>query len=277
MSNRGSVLVTGASSGIGQATAARLVREGFSVVAGVRKHEDGERLRSEVSDELMPVRLDVTDAESIETANHELERLCNDRLVGLVNNAGIGLFEPLEYLPLDDLRRIFDVNVLGQIALTQACLPLLRTGAGRVVNIASVGDRIGFPFGGALNASKSAFAAASEALRMELRPWGIHVVIIEPTSINTPVVDKALGDPDGLLRRMAPGAEHYYGRLFRTFVARLVASERDGSSPDVVAGAVVRALSDRRPRRRYPVGKDASLLINLPRVIPDWLLDPLRM
>jgi NAD(P)-dependent dehydrogenase (short-subunit alcohol dehydrogenase family) len=225
----------------------------------------------------VPVRLDVTDRESVASAAHEVRRLCDGRLVGLVNNAGIGLFGPLEFLAFDDLQRIFDVNVLGQIAVTQAFLPMLRMGAGRVVNIASVGDRIAFPFGGALNASKSALAAVSESLRMELRPWGIHVVIVEPASINTPAVDKTLGNPDGVLRRMAPQAEHYYGQLFRKFVARAAASERNGSSPDVVADAVVRALSDRRPRRRYPVGKDAHVLVNLPRLIPDWLLDPLRM
>jgi NAD(P)-dependent dehydrogenase (short-subunit alcohol dehydrogenase family) len=174
---RGNVLVTGTSTGIGHATAVRLVREGFSVFAGVRNLEDGERLRRYVSGDLVPVRLDVTDVESIRSAAHEVEGRSDGRLAGLVNNAGIGLFGPLEYLPLEDLRRIFDVNVLGQIAVTQACLPLLRAGAGRVVNIGSVGDRIAFPFGGALNASKSALAALSEALRMELRPWGIHVVI----------------------------------------------------------------------------------------------------
>ena len=273
------VLVTGTSSGIGLATARRLVQEGFAVFAGVRKTEDGERLRQELGSDLVPIQLDVTKPDSIARACEEVTERLRDggSLVGLVNNAGIGLSGPLEYLPLTDVQRMFEVDVVGQIAVTQAFLPLLRASRGRIVNIGSVGDRIAIPFGGVLTACKSAFAALSESWRMELRPWGIHVVIIEPGSINTPAIDKTLGDPDGALRRMGPDAERQYGRFFRNFTSRAVAREQHGSSPDVVAAAVLRALRDRHPKRRYPVGKDAKMLINLPRIVPDWLLDPLRM
>ena len=145
------------------------------------------------------------------------------------------------------------------------------------MNICSVGDRIAIPFGGILNATKSAFATISESLRMELRPWGLHVVIIEPGSIYTPAVEKTLGDPDGMLRGMAADAERYYGPLFRNFTERAVARERDGSPPDVVAGAVLHALRDPRPKRRYIVGKNANVLALLPRLVPARLLDRLRM
>lgn len=273
------VVVTGASSGIGLATTRLLVREGFAVFAGVRKAEDGERLKHEIGSEVVPVQLDVTQLDSISRARDEVTERLGDggSLAGLVNNAGIGLSGPLEHLSLTDVRRMFEVDVVGQIAVTQAFLPLLRAARGRIVNIGSVGDRISIPFGGVLSACKSALASLSESWRMELRPWGIHVVIIEPGSINTPAADKTLGDPEGALRRMGPDAERQYGQMFRNFTERAIARERHGSPPEVVAAAVLRALRDRHPRRRYPVGKDARLLTNLPRLIPDWLLDPLRM
>jgi NAD(P)-dependent dehydrogenase (short-subunit alcohol dehydrogenase family) len=274
------VVVTGTSSGIGRACALRLTHEGFTVFASVRKPSDATALRAEAGERLLPLQLDVTDHTSVAAAAREAAEQMRTRgevLAGLVNNAGIGLFGPLEYLPLEDIRRILEVNVLGQIAVTQAFLPLLRTGHGRIVNIGSVGDRIAIPFGGALNGTKSAFASMSDTLRMELRPWGIHVVIIEPGSIATAAVDKTLGDPEAMLRRMGLEAERHYGRQFRRFVARTVARERRGSPPEVVADAVLRALRDRRPRRRYPVGKDAALLVMLPRLVPDRLLDRLRL
>ena len=278
MRERPGVVVTGASSGIGRATALRLAREGFTVFAGVRKPEDGEALQRESPDSIVSLHLDVTDGGSMASAAAETKaRLGGKGLFGLVNNAGIGLAGPLEYLPLEDLRRIVDIDVVGQIAVTQAFLPQLRAGHGRVVNIGSVGDRIAVPFFGALNGSKSALASMSETLRLELRPWGIHVILIEPASISTPAVDKTLGHADDVLRRMPPEAERYYGQLFRDFVARAITRERQGSSPDVVAGAVSRALRDARPRRRYPVGKDALFIVALSRLVPDWLLDPLRM
>ena len=180
-------------------------------------------------------------------------------------------------MPLDEVKRSFDVNVVGQIAVTQAFLPLLRETRGRIVNICSVGDHIAIPFGGALNGSKCALAMMSESLRMELRPWGMHVVIIEPGAIATPAVDKTLGDPDGMLRRMAPDAERLYGELFRRFTARAGARERDGSPPEVVAHAVLRALRDSSPRRRYLIGKGARTLATLPRIMPAAMLDRVRM
>lgn len=274
------VLVTGTSSGIGRACALLLARSGFTVFAGVRKSSDAEALRTEAGDRIVPLQLDVTDHASVraaaQSASDEL-RARGASLYALVNNAGIGVSAPLEFQPLDDIQRIFDINVVGQIAVTQAFLPLLREGRGRIVNICSVGDRLAIPFGGALNASKSAFAMMSESLRMELRPWGMHVIIVDPASISTPAIDKTLGDPDGMLKRMSPDAEPLYGDLFREFTARAAKREHDGSPPEEVAETVLRALRKARPRRRYLVGKGARVLAALPRVLPDALLDPLRM
>ncbi|MBA2683326.1 MAG: SDR family oxidoreductase [Gemmatimonadaceae bacterium] len=274
------VVVTGTSSGIGRASALLLARSGYTVFAGVRKISDADALRNEAGDRLIPLQLDVTDHESVRAAAHtatDALRVRGEVLYALVNNAGIGVSGPLEFQPLEDIQRVFEINVVGQIAVTQAFLPLLREARGRIVNICSIGDRIAIPFGGALNGSKSAFAMMSESLRMELRPWGIHVVIIDPGAITTPAVDKTLGDPDGMLKKMAPDAERLYGDLFRGFITRAAKREHDGSPPEVVAETVLSALREANPRRRYLVGKGARVLATLPRILPDALLDPLRM
>ena len=274
------IIVTGTSSGIGRACALLLVRNGFTVFAGIRKPAEGESLRKEAGDRLIPLQIDVTDHERVATAARVTASTLRERglsLFALVNNAGIGVSAPLEFQPLEDIRRSFEVNVLGQIAVTQAFLPLLRETRGRIVNICSVGDRIAIPFGATLNGSKSAFAMMSESLRLELRPWGMYVVIIDPGAITTPAVDKTLGDPDGMLRRMSPDAERLYGKFFRGFIERAGERERNGSPPDVVAEAVLSALSDAHPHRRYVVGKGARTLATLPRVLPAALLDRVRM
>lgn len=274
------VVVTGASTGIGRACALLLAREGYLVFASVRKPADGDALKQEASERLIPILLDVADRESVAAAARTTAELLETHgaiLHGLVNNAGIGLTGPIEFQALDDARHVFEVNVLGQITTTQAFMPLLRSHRGRIVNICSIGDRIAIPFGGVLNGSKAAFAMISESLRLELRPWGMHVVIIEPASISTPAVAKTLGDPDGLLRRMSPDADRLYGNFFRGFTERAGARERDGSPPEVVAATVLRALRDDSPRRRYLVGKSSTILSLLPRILPDALLDKLRM
>ena len=274
------VVVTGTSSGIGRACALRLARAGFTVFASVRRPADADALREEAGERLLPLQLDVTDRASIAAAARlatEKLRARGESLYGLVNNAGIGLSAPLEFVPLDELQRIFDINVIGQIAVTQAFMPLLRESRGRIVNICSVGDHIAIPFGGALNGSKVAFAMMSESMRMELRPWGMHVVIIEPGAIYTPAVEKTLGDPEGMLKRMGAAAERLYGASFRTFTERAAKRERDGSSPEVVANTVLHALRDASPHRRYLVGKGARTLATLPRIMPAAMLDRLRM
>ena len=270
------VLITGASSGIGHACAMRLSQEGFVVFAGVRKPRDGERLRTESGGKVLPVDIDVTDDATIRAAADEVRgRVGNAGLDGLVNNAGIGVTGPVEYLRPETLRHQFDVNVFGQIAVTQAMLPLVRRARGRIVNMGSVGSHISIPFGGALGASKSAFRSLNDALRMELHPFGIHVSMIEPASINTPAVDKTL-DADAAVAALPPEGAERYGAMMREFIQRAVERERHGSPPEVVAEAVFHALTDKRPRARYPVGKDVTLLMAMPWLLPDGLLDRIR-
>jgi NAD(P)-dependent dehydrogenase (short-subunit alcohol dehydrogenase family) len=274
---RKAVVVTGASSGIGRATAVELTRAGFYVFAGVRKPEDGHRLRAECGDQLVPLTMDVTDAAAIAAAVATVTELLGDGgLDGLVNNAGVGLTVPVEYVALDDLRREFEVNVFGQIAVTQAFLPLLRKARGRIVNTGSVGSHITMPFGSLICATKAAFSSLSDALRLELHPFGIHVAMVEPGSINTPAVEKTLGDVEDVIRKLPVEGAARYGRMLREFTRRAYERERHGSPPEVVAHAIHHALTAKRPRTRYPVGESAWMLVTIPRLLSDRLLDRIR-
>ena len=271
------VFITGASSGIGKACAIRLAREGFSVFAGVRRPESIEPLTSEAPGQIEGIVLDVTKPDQISDAARAVgDRIGERGLYGLINNAGFGDPGPLEYLPLEDIRRQFEVNVFGPIAVTQAFLPLLRRAAGRIVNMGSVGDRITIPFGGALCGCKSALASMTEALRLELRPWGIRVCLIEPGSISTPAVDKTASEGQKLLRSLPPEGARQYGSTFRAFLDLAMRHAKEGSPPEVVASAIVEALTVKEPKSRYPVGKDAKLLTHIAR-LPDSWLDRLRL
>jgi NAD(P)-dependent dehydrogenase (short-subunit alcohol dehydrogenase family) len=275
---KGTVLVTGASSGIGRASALLLVENGFMVFAAVRKASDGEQLQRDAGPGLHPVIMDVTDGGSIQAAVARVsEILAGSNLDGLVNVAGIGLAAPLEFVTQDDLRRMFDVNVFGQLAVTQAFLPLLHRSRGRIVNMSSVGAHIAIPFGGVLNACKAAFGTLSDTLRMELRPFGIRVSTIEPAAIRTPAVEKTLGHVDETIDKLPPEGARRYGAMMRAFNRRALPRELHGSPPEVVARVVLHALSSPRPRIRYVVGKLSRPMTLLPRLLPDSVLDDLRM
>jgi NAD(P)-dependent dehydrogenase (short-subunit alcohol dehydrogenase family) len=272
------VVVTGASSGIGRACVLRLIQSGWRVFATVRKAEDGDKLRSEVGADLTPAIMDVTDRATIIAAAEQVSSQLQGRgLNGLVNVAGIGVVRPVEYVTPRDLQEIFDVNVFGQIAVTQALLPLLRKARGRIVNISSVGAHIAIPFGGLLNASKSAFGSFSDALRLELRPFGVRVCTVEPGAIKTPAVEKTLGNVEAVVSNLPASGAAQYGEMLKRFAGRAYAREMNGSPPDVVARAVHHALTAHRPRIRYRVGKHANLLVTLPRILPDWLLDAILL
>ena len=275
---RGAVVITGASSGIGRATALALAAAGHRVFAGVRRTVDGKSLRASAGGELTPVIIDVTDPTTIENAAREVTAAVgSDGITGLIDNAGIGTLWPIEVMPLAELRHVYEVNVFGQIAVIQAFLPLLRLGVGRIINIGSIGDRLMLPFAGPLNSSKQAFAAITEALRLELRSSGIRVVLIEPAFIHTEAVDKVAADADRVLDALEGGAGARYVVPYRTMTRRGLALERNGSSADVVAQTVLRALSTRRPRSRYLAGKGARRLAFFARWMPDPLFDPLRL
>jgi NAD(P)-dependent dehydrogenase (short-subunit alcohol dehydrogenase family) len=274
---RSHVVVTGASSGIGRATALHLAAAGHHVYAGVRRPADAPAPPTANSGEITPLLLDVTDPAQIRAAAATVAgHTGNAGLKGLVNNAGIGVFGPLEILPIQQFRRQLEVNVTGQLAVTQALLPLLRRARGRIVLIGSIGTRFTPPFTGPISASKSAIATMAEALRQELAPWDIHVVLIEPASIHTEAVDKLDRDAERLLSESDPGARTLYEDAFRRFVRIGLARERNGSPPQVVAQAVARALTIRRPHSRYLVGKDSRRMAVVAAALPTPVLDTLR-
>lgn len=263
------VLVTGASSGIGLATARTLSAAGFRVFAGVR------RLPPK-TESFLPVLLDVTDTNSIQSAATEIEtKLQGEPLHGLVNNAGIGDLRPLECTPLEHFRGVFDVNVFGVVAVTQAFLPLLRRGPGRIVNIGSIGGLFGLPFAASLCASKHAVEAVSDALRMELWNSGIRVILIEPASINSGAAEKFAAATEKVIAELPPSGATRYGTMLRHASDVMKASETQGSPPEVVAQAVQEALESDDPPPRRVVGKNGSLLSFVARFLPTRLRDQL--
>jgi NAD(P)-dependent dehydrogenase (short-subunit alcohol dehydrogenase family) len=270
------VLVTGASTGIGENCALELARMGFEVFAGVRRSEDGEAIRARAEGTLQPVILDVTRSETIEAARARIEEHTGDRgMVGIVNNAGIVVASPMEFVPLDELRRQLEVNVVGQVAVTQAFLPLLRRSHGRVVNIGSIGGRMAVPFTGCYAISKFAMEAFSDVLRMELKPWGLHVALIEPGAVKTPIWSKSR-DRGVALRDAMPGpAGELYGPQFDQLLKVVAVMEKRGVEPGEVTRAVVHALTSPKPKTRYVVGREAKAQAVIRRVLPDRAIDNL--
>jgi NAD(P)-dependent dehydrogenase (short-subunit alcohol dehydrogenase family) len=269
-----SVVITGASTGIGEACALHLDRLGMRVFAGVRNDADGEALRAKASGRLVPLRLDVTIADDIAAAARMVdEQLAGGGLAGLVNNAGISVAAPLEFVPLDDFRRQLEVNVTGVVAVTQAFLPALRRGNGRIATIGSISGKLATPFLGPYSASKFALEALTDALRMELRPWRIRVALIEPGSIATPIWEKGLSAADELQARMPARAMELYGEAVDALRKTARKTGARGIPPDRVASAVAHALLARRPKTRYVVGTDARLQALFAGVAPDGVLD----
>ena len=264
------VVITGASTGIGAACAKRLDEMGMRVFAGVRRAEDGETLRASASARLTPLLLDVTNDQAIAAAAETVRSAVGEAgLWGLVNNAGIAVPGPMEYLPPAELRHQLDVNVVAQIAVTQAFLPLIRMARGRIVNMGSISGRLATPFVGAYSASKFALEALTDVLRIELRPWGIAVVIVEPGGIATPIWDRSIARSDHLLADMPPQMERYYGRVVPVIRRSAQRTGQRGTPPAAVADVVLRALTVPRPKTRYPVGERANLITRIVARLPD--------
>jgi NAD(P)-dependent dehydrogenase (short-subunit alcohol dehydrogenase family) len=255
-------LVTGASSGIGRATAIRLAAIGYHVHATVRQSSDANDLRAEGLHYLTPVLLDITQVDQIKSAAARLARHTSGLDV-LVNNAGTAVATPLETVPLETLRRQFELNVGAQIAVTQAVLPLIRVRAGAIVMIGSVAGRVALPFAGPQTAAKHAIRSISDALRRELSPWGIKVILIEPASIRTDAIDKLEHQSAMTLADYTPEQFALYGGRFRLMTANAVRLGQDGSPPSVVADTVVKALRAKHPRAHYLTGRYARVLAHI--------------
>jgi NAD(P)-dependent dehydrogenase (short-subunit alcohol dehydrogenase family) len=271
MAAPGTVVITGASTGIGRASALRLARAGFDVLAGVRREEDGAALRAE-DGRIEPVLVDVTDGGQVAAL---AQRVGGAPLAGLVNNAGIAVAGPLEGVPLDEIRRQYEVNVFGLLAVTQALLEPIRTGRGRIVNVGSIGGRINTPFVGPYSSSKAAVRSLSASLRRELRPWGIQVALVEPGALDTPIWRKGEEGAQATIAALPERVRTLYARPLEALVAATRQIAASAASPDDAAQAIEHALTAERPRTLYTVGRQARVQGALHDVLPARAFDAL--
>ena len=272
--NPPAILITGASTGIGEACALELDRQGFRVFAAVRSETAAERLQESSSQRLKPVIFDVTDAPSIAAATEVVRDTVGEAgLAGLVNNAGIAVVGPLELLPVYALRYQFEVNVIGQIAVTQAMIPLLRTAKGRIVNVSSINGAIAPPYFGPYASSKFAIEALSDALRGELRRWGIRVSVVAPGPVKTPIWGKTRSTTDQLSESVSPQSLELY-KTHIDVVDRLPNKVLEGAMPmQRVVDAIVHALTAQRPKIRYYITWRTRLTFRAFRMVPDVIRD----
>ncbi|TNF35466.1 MAG: SDR family oxidoreductase [Gammaproteobacteria bacterium] len=275
MTQSRSVLVSGASTGIGRATALYLARqEGFQVFAGVRTARDAELFKQENVSNLTPVMLDVTDEQSIRRIAQRINKLTDGKgLYALVNNAGVSLSSPQELVTMQHIRAQFDVNVFGLMQLTAACLPMIRANQGRIVNVSSGAGRMATPLMGTYSASKFAVEGLSDALRVELRPWKIPVVVIEPGFVQSDIHGKNDADMEGLLANMPKDAPAEYRSMLEAFLGMNRKLIPKATAAEVVAQTIGMALTIDCPATRYAVGADAKLMKLLYRILPDRIKD----
>ena len=271
----GSILITGASSGIGRATALMLDRNGFRVFATVRRQEDGDSLKKDSSGRIIPVMADLSDEASIKNAFTFISSSVGERgLRGLVNNAGVNLEGPLEFFALGSIRKGLEVNLVGPIILIQTFLPLLRKcSSPRIVNVGSIGGVQSPPFVSPYAASKGGLHAFTVSLRRELLPFGIHVSLVIPGNIRTPIWDKITERVKRFSDDYTAEAVTLYGGAFSAFQKTTEQMAAKGIPPERVARAVVHALAKKRPKTRYIVGLDAKLQSFAARWVPDRIQD----
>lgn len=273
-----SVLITGCSSGVGRAAALHFAELGYRVYAGVRMQSDAhELLVASEYGTIVPVILDVlVPSQRAEVANQLNSELADTGLDVLINNAGVAKFSPLEFTSEADLRRVFDVNTMGPILLTQALMPLLRQAKGRIVLVGSIGGRISFSFNGPYSISKFALAAYAETLRRELEGSGIHVSLLEPGSIATPMIDKVELETETAIGELPQQGRLIYEQRLRQYLATLPISKKYATTPDQIAVFMARVATARNPKSRYAVTPDARSLFFLQWILPvswfDWII-----
>ncbi|MFQ6045899.1 MAG: SDR family oxidoreductase [Gemmatimonadales bacterium] len=267
------VLITGTSTGIGAATVRFLDQRGYRVFAGVRREEDAARLRDSSSERVTPVFLDVTDRSMVTAAAELVERAAPHGLAGLVNNAAVSVPGPIEGIPLDEFRAQLEVNLVGVLAVTQALLPSIRRAGGRIVNVSSINGRVVTPFGTPYGTSKFGLEALSDGLRVELRRWKIHVSVIQPGAIDTPIWTTSLARAKGIAASLPPEVQELYRGIIAKIEGRAAAPPPHALAPERVARVIYRALTARRPKTRYLVGWDARLAAVMKALLPDRAMD----
>lgn len=263
-------IVTGASTGIGAATARELARRGFHVLAGVRRDQDGDAIRGAG---IEPLILDITNPDHIQALVAQVSDDPQGRAVrALVNNAAVQANVPIEAFAIDEWRRMFEVNLFGQVAMVQALLPALIRSKGRVVNISSVGGKVAMATYGPYAATKFALEAVSDSLRRELTPVGVGVVVIEPGAVRTEMLGRAIATAGELVSAMTPEQSERYGALVHAVNAQAVSSTKSGLPAEAAAKVIAKAVTARKPRTRYTVGREAAMIRWLP-FLPDRTLD----
>lgn len=267
------VLITGCSSGIGRATALLLAENGFRVLAGVRSAEQVELLSSLSLSGLEPILLDVTNEDNVRSVVEYAEQTCPQGLYGLVNNAGMGLPAAVELSTIDEVRQLLEVNTVGPLRMIQGCLPLLRAGRGRVINMSSMNGTLAMPMVGAYSASKFALEALSDTLRVELRPWRIPVVIIRPGQVRTSIFSKMRDDLNARSPDIPDVLKEGYDIMYARAGEFNERGAQSSTSPETVARVVRRALKAKRPRTHYLVGIDAQGMQLAKSLVPRRLLD----
>ncbi len=267
------VLITGCSSGIGKATARLLARRGFRVIAGVRCMEHAEELADAVLPNLEPVLLDVTCDKNVKQIIRPIVESASQGLYAVVNNAGVGLPAAVELSTLEEVRNLFEVNTIAPLRIIQDCLPLLRQGKGRIVNISSMNGTMALPMVGAYSASKFALEALSDTLRVELRPWQIPVSLIRPGQVRTSIFDKARIAIDQRRDEIPVELRDGYNEMYSRAAKFNERGAKSHTSPEKVAGVVLRALTVKRPRARYHVGIDAHGMKLVNSVMPQRMID----
>ena len=263
-------VITGASTGIGAATARELARRGFHVLAGVRRDRDADAIRAPG---IEPLIIDITNPDHIQAlATRVYEDPQGRALRALVNNAGIGVNVPVEAFAIDEWRRLFEVNLFGHVVVTQALLPALIVSKGRVVNISSVAGKIAMATYGPYAGTKFALEAVSDSLRRELAPTGVQVVVVEPGAVRTEMPGRAIATANELAATMTPEQNERYGALLHAINAQTAAHTALCLPADAAAKVIAKAVTARKPRTRYTVGRDAAM-IGLVRCLPDRTLD----
>jgi NAD(P)-dependent dehydrogenase (short-subunit alcohol dehydrogenase family) len=271
---RKSIVITGASSGIGKASAHYLAGKGFRVFAGVRKTADAESLLREYSGVVEPIILDVTDENSRCLALEKVGAEVGDAgLYGLVNNAGVSFSCPLEFVDQAHLEHQINTNFIGPVLTTRAFLPLIRKARGRVINVSSGAGQLAIPLMGTYSASKFALEGMSDALRVELRQWGIHVSVIVPGATATPILEKNTSDFRGLKETLPSEAWELYGEAIETYSQNFANMNKRAEPADVVARTIEKALNDRKPKSRYPAGRDSKTYAAIKRFLTDRMKD----
>ena len=273
-SDRGAVVVTGASSGIGREAALYLDGRGHRVFAGVRKEKDADALGRAGSERLTPLMIDVTDESSVEAARDQVsEAVGNAGIVGLVNNAGVANAGPLEFLPVAEFEKVIAVNLTGQYSVTQRFLPLVRRGEGTICFITSIGGKVASPFFTAYSASKFGLEGLADALRREIKPWKMNVVVIEPGSIATDIWERGTNEFERAEAEYGEEGRRLYGAQLKAAAEAMTSTGERGIEPVEVAKVIEEAIRSDSPKARYMVGRDAKLAYAAQKLLGDKRFD----